>query len=267
MNYEIIDFHTHPFLTADMNICSHKEYCDMSWENTVTYMKEIGVSKICGSVIYADGPVKDSFCNNWEQIRHCNDAMLTLKERYGDFYVPGFHVHPDYVRESCDEIERMHQLGINLVGELVPYMHGWSDLSCKAFDEILDVATGYHMVISIHSPDSETELDQMDEMVKKHPKTVFVAAHPGGSKSFPRHMYRMGLSDNYYLDLSGIGIFRHGLLRHGIDEYGAERFLYGSDYPTCNAPMFIGGVLLDPLLTEKERKMIFAENAKKLLKL
>ena len=267
MTYEIIDFHTHPFLNGDMNICIHKEYCNMSSKNTIAYLKGLGISKICGSVIYTEGPAKEAFCNVWDNIRHSNDAALRIKEQYGDFYIPGFHVHPDYVKESCDEIEKMHQLGIHLIGELVPYSHGWSDLSCKGFDEILDVAGDYGMVVSIHSPGSALELDQMDEMVKKHPDITFIAAHPGNADTFARHLNRMKLSENYYLDLSGTGLFRHGLLRHGIDAFGAERFLYGSDYPVCNPAMFIGGVMLDSLITEEEKKLILAENAKRILSL
>ena len=75
----------------------------------------------------------------------------------------------------------------------------------------------------------------------------------------------MKMSENYYLDLSGTGLFRHGMLRRGIDECGVERFLFGSDFPTCNPAMFIGGVALDSLITEDEKTMILAENAKRLL--
>lgn len=141
--------------------------------------------------------------------------------------------------------------------------HGWKDYSCKEFDEILDAATQYHMVVSFHSMDE----DAMDAMVKKHPNTVFAAAHPGEYSSYIRHLNRMKMSENYYLDLSGTGLFRHGMLRRGIDECGVERFLFGSDFPICNPAMFIGGVLLDSLITEEERAMIFAGNAKRLLSL
>ena len=101
------------------------------------------------------------------------------------------------------------------------------------------------------------EEDQMDEMVQKHPNLTFVAAHPGESPAFMRHLERMNMSENYYLDLSGYGMFRHGMLRHGIDKFGAERFLFGSDYPTCNPAMYLGGVLLDGLITAEEKKKIF----------
>ena len=67
------------------------------------------------------------------------------------------------------------------------------------------------------------------------------------------------------MDLSGTGLFRQGMLRYGIDMFGAERFIFGSDYPTCNPSMFIGGIALDTLISEDEKKLIFAENAKRLL--
>ena len=260
--FEIIDFHTHPFLREETNICSHKEYCNMSAENTLKTMTELGVSKICGSVI-GDGKRIAPGGNTWSVIRSCNDEALALRELYGDFYIPGFHVHPDFVRESCEEIEHMHALGVNLIGELVPYSHGGWHYDSKGFDEILDTAGQYHMTVSFHS----MNFDEMENMVKKHPNIVFVAAHPGEYNDFMRHMEIMKLSGSYYLDLSGYGIFRHGMLRHAIDKFGAERFLYGSDYPTCNPAMYLGGVLLDSLITDREKELIFAGNAKRLLKL
>ena len=221
----------------------------------------MGISKICGSVVCRNIGQQLTYTNEWEMIDDSNRRALALKDQYGDFYIPGFHVHPGYVKESCDEIEKMSKLGVRLIGELVPYMHGWRDYSCKEFDEILDVATQHQMIVSFHSMVE----DQMDEMVKKHPHTIFVAAHPGKYQEYIRHLNRMKMSDNYYLDLSGTGLFRHGMLRRGIDEFGPERFLFGSDFPTCNPAMFLGGVILDTLITEEEKKMILAGNAKRLL--
>ena len=261
MSYEIIDFHMHPFDDEATNICNHKEYCNMSAENTVSYMKGLGISKICGSVICRNIEENVIYANEWEMIADGNRRALALKEQYGDFYIPGFHVHPGYVKESCEEIEKMSKLGVRLIGELVPYMHGWRDYSCKEFDEILDVATQHQMVISFHSIDD----DNMDEMVRKHPDTILVAAHPGEYATYSRHLKRMQMSENYYLDLSGTGLFRHGMLRHGIDEFGAERFLFGTDFPTCNPAMFLGGVILDDLITEEEKILILGGNAKRLL--
>ncbi len=258
--YEIIDFHTHPFMSNATNICAHTEYCNMNVENTKKLMNEMNVTKICGSVIGKMVKAEDGDAV-WQEIKACNDEALKLREIYGDFYIPGFHIHPDFVRESCDEIERMSCAGVKLVGELVPYFHAWSDYSCKGFSELLDVCEQYGMIVSFHSMGE----DEMDIMVKEHPNVIFVAAHPGEYNEFMRHMARMKMSDNYYLDLSGYGMFRHGMLRHAIDEFGPERFIFGSDYPTCNPAMYIGGVLIDNMITDREKEMIFFENAKRLL--
>lgn len=264
MHYEIIDFHTHPFDDVTNNICVHKNYFDITTENTITHMNALGVSRICGSVICSNiGKNPAPYENEWEAIADSNQKALKLKEYYGDFYIPGFHVHPNYVKESCDEIEKMSQLGIRLIGELVPYHHGWDDYSCKGFDEILDVAASYHMVVNFHSMND----DSMDIMSKRHPDTILVAAHPGDHITYPKQLERMRINKNYHLDLSGRGITGHGLLRRGINEFGPERFLYGSDYPVCNPAAYLGGVLLDPLITENEKKLILAGNAKRLLAL
>ena len=260
MSFEIIDFHTHPFAEPFQNICNHKDFCDMGAAQTERDMRALGVSKICGSVLRNFGKEKPS-C--WEDIRKANDDALALRDFYGDFYVPGFHVHPDYVEESCAEIERMEGLGVRLIGELVPYGHGWSDYSCENMDKILDCAQAHRMIVSFHSMGN----DEMDRMVEKHKDVVLVAAHPGEYGDFMRHMERMKKSKNYHLDLSGYGIFRHGMLRHGIDLFGAERFIYGSDFPTCNPAMYVGGVLLDFTITDSEKKLILAENARRILEL
>jgi len=257
MKFEIIDFHTHPFLTNEYNICSHKDYCEMSAQSTIDTMKGLGVTKICGSVI----SVNKKYANEWEKVKDWNEQALLLKAQYGEFYVPGFHVHPDYVEESLAEIDRMSKLGVKLMGELVPYKTGCSKYKSEGMDEIVKYATEKGMVVSFHSMQD----DDMDEFVKTHPDTKLVAAHPNEYREFMRHMERMKMSENYYLDLSGYGMFRHGMLRHAIDVAGVDKILYGSDYPTCNPAMYLGGVLLDELITDEEKKAIFAKNAKKLL--
>ena len=57
------------------------------------------------------------------------------------------------------------------------------------------------------------------------------------------------------------------MLRRTIDDLGVDRILFGSDYSTCNPAMYIGGVLMDDLVTDEEKEKIFSANAKKLLNL
>lgn len=258
MDFEIIDFHTHPFANEENNICSYRDCSDMNVDNTFSVFQQLGVSKICGSVISHNDA---KFQTHWDKIKKNNDIALDLCDYYNGFYIPGFHIHPNYIEESINEINRMHQKGINLIGELVPYFDGWDDYSSDNFSILLNEAGKHNMVVSIHSQGE----DEMDKMVKNHKDVIFVAAHPGEYSSFMRHIERMKMSENYYLDLSGYGMFRYGMLRKAIDSFGVDRILFGSDFPTCHPGMYIGGVLLDNLVTDSEKEKIFSKNAKKLL--
>lgn len=53
--------------------------------------------------------------------------------------------------------------------------------------------------------------------------------------------------ENYYLDLSGTGIFRYGLIFHGVREVGSERFLFGTNYPISNTRMYVQAVFQEPI--------------------
>ncbi|MBQ2742851.1 MAG: amidohydrolase [Oscillospiraceae bacterium] len=259
MSFEIIDFHTHPFSDVRTNICAHKDFCRMSADNTREIFASLNVTKICGSVISLSKKTA------WADIQKNNAAALKLRELYGDFYVPGFHVHPHYVDESIAEIRRMSSLRINLIGELVPYLDGWEDYSSEEFSHLLDEAAKHNMVVSLHSWDKYD--NSMDNMLQHHRDIIVVGAHPGEYPDFMRHIERMKRFENYYLDISGLGPHRYGMLRRAIDEVGADRILFGSDFPTCSPATFIGSVLLDPLLTDSEKEQIFSQNAKRLLRI
>jgi predicted TIM-barrel fold metal-dependent hydrolase len=71
---------------------------------------------------------------------------------------------------------------------------------------------------------------------------------------------------NMYLDISGTGLFRYGMLRHAIDQIGSDRIIFGSDFPVCSVGMNIAGVLAEEL-THDEFEKIFATNFAKLIDL
>lgn len=251
---EIIDFHTHPFLEPVESIAIY--------DKTYTYnaikekMTSIGINHICGSVLRRD--MESDMLKN---IRKCNAHAYELKTLLDGFYTPGIHIHPDYVKESVDEIREYNDKGINLIGELVPYMHLWKDSVSEGYYEILEEAAYRNMIVSFHTMNDE---DEMDKMVSDNPKVTFVMAHPGERDSLLRHIARMKKCDNVYLDLSGTGIFRYTMLKFLINEVGADRILFGSDYPVCNPGVYVGGVNFEDI-SDLDKEKIFSKNAIRLL--
>lgn len=254
---KIIDFHVHPFYEKTEQTCFYREKFDFDRDYFRHDIESAGISGICGSVIDFKGiKVEDGF----EAFRRLNRNALKLREEWGDFYIPGVHVHPSFVKESCEELQYMKNQGVRLVGELVPYIHDWLDYSCKSFGEILDVIGELGMIVSFHSLDN----DQMEAMIKNHPKVTFVAAHPGEKEDYLLHLERLHKYPNAYLDLSGTGLFRYGMLKYGVETVGAEKFLFGTDYPITNPYMYVQAVEFEKI-SERDKELIFYKNAERLL--
>ncbi len=252
MKYEIIDFHTHPFSVMTEMLGSHTNYINNLPEDFAVQLQRAGINKFAGSVI------TDSKEPN--AMTKCNDSALLLKKMYDDAFIPGFTVDARYVEESKREIDRAIKEGIRLIGELVPYHYSWK-YADEGFSEILDYCDGKNLVFSLHTAD---EIETMGRLAKEHPSITFVFAHPGEIGRLNSHIEIMKTTPNVYLDLSGTGLFRYGMLARLVKEVGADRILFGTDYPICNAGMYVGGVIYEEI-TEEERKMIFSSNAKRIL--
>lgn len=261
MDYEIIDFHTHPYKDVDDCTSVHKAYIKKSLDETLRIMDDNGVSKFCGTVISHAIP-KDKE-EAWKLFKKFNDDALFLKDYYKGRYIPGFHVHPEFKEESIKEIDRFHNAGVNLLGELVPWRYFYEVYSTDSMNEILDYASQKGMVLSIHP----TTFDDMDELCKNHPNLIIVGAHPNEGATFSRHIERAKKFKNYYVDLSGSGIHRYGATRRLVNEIGAEKVIFGSDYAISNLQMYVDGIVRDTLLSSEEKRLILAENTKRILKL
>ena len=262
MSLEIIDFHTHPFLTKETNICQHKDFIEMDYKYTKDLYDDLKISKICGDVTGFEYKENESV---WEYKTRLNSEALELEKLYKGFYIPGVSIHPNFVEESKKAIDLFKEKGFNLVGEIVPY-HPFDAFSIKDndnLDELLNYAEKLDMTVSFHTMDD----DEMDMLVKKHKHLKFVAAHPGDYPKFMRHLERFKMCDNYYLDLSGTGIFRYGVVERAVKVMGKERVVFGSDYPICSPSVYLGGIVLNNNLTDDEKEHILYKNAKYLLKI
>ncbi|MCD8089893.1 MAG: amidohydrolase, partial [Clostridiales bacterium] len=223
---EIIDFHTHPFTDEKYNVCFYEGIVNK--DNFRELLEKAGITKICGSVIYST--------EDFEEIKQLNREALRLGGLWGDFYVPGIHIHPKYVKESIEEIELAAEKGVKLIGELVPYYNGWHLLYDDNLREIYKAADKAEMVISIHT-DDKTDMDGLEKAVSEFKSLKFAAAHPHQKAHYYRHADMLKKYDNYFLDLSGTGLFRFGMLKTLLNETGSEKILVGAAVPIRNAKL------------------------------
>ena len=252
MSFEIIDAHMHPFLQPETMTARYD--LKVSAEDIAADLARCGISGFAGSVIRRN-------IQSFDDVRKCNEDAMTLARQYKE-YTPGIHIHPDYVRESCEELEKAHAAGVRLIGELVPYIMGWKRYTCRGALEIFSLAQELDFTLSVHPSVHE----DLDALCAAFPKMNVIVAHPGEYDNYMQHLSRMERWPNAYLDISGTGLFRNGMLKYGVDRVGAERFLFGTDYPICNPAMQVAGVEYERI-TDAQRELIFAGNVKRLLAL
>ncbi len=253
---KIIDFHTHPFILEEDNIKRYKETSDSTdaviWEDT----RRAGIDIICGAVLHVTGKT------SLENMQVSNAHALLLAREHPGKYVPGILINPNYIAESCAEIDKARAAGTYLIGESNPRRMDFKAYSDPAYIEILTYGTEKGMIVSCHS----TTEDDMTALCEAIPHMPIVYAHPGEQERVEMHIERMRTHENVYLDLSGTGLFRYGMLRHLINKVGKDRILFGTDYPICNPAMYVHGVLYEKL-TDAAYEAIFYKNAERLLKL
>ncbi len=246
----IIDCHIHPASAPSEDFRAFGQ--SGSPEDQVAALRRAGIGRACGGVILRPdaGPDYAGFA----PIKQMNDSALRLRDRLGDFYLPGFQVHPDFPQESCRELERGYAAGVRWVGELVGYLMKY-DYDRPGMAEILQAAGTLGLPVNFHCDN----LELIEALCRQAPQTNLVLAHPGDLGGFRARIDVVARHPNLYLDLSGTGLMRWGMLRHALDTAGAEKILFGTDFPICNPAMYVHCVAYEDL-TPAERRLVLADN-------
>ena len=253
----IIDFHAHPMY--DFHLSTHG--VDIDLPRFRDDLLANGITQVCGSVIYQS--IQNRPLEEYEEIiPRLNDQALACRAFFGDFYIPGIHIHPAFVELSCHELERCHAQGVRLIGELVPYMMQWKEYACRGFLEIMEYARDLNMVVSMHPSTPQDMLAFSQAM----PGLTIVWAHFSGYGQYANHMELLRRFENVHFDLSAHGADFDCTLRSAIDQVGCDRLLFGTDYPGIDPAYDIAAVHFEPL-TSAEQDAIFFKNAQRLLNL
>ena len=254
---QIIDFHTHPGTTG-----LEQFGYTFTPELFVSELKRAGITKACGSTLNLE--LLAASMHDFGAIEQLNRIAWHHHELYPDFFVPGIHIHPAHVEQSIGEIENYAQKGVRLVGELVPYLMGYDSsfttYTLPGYAELFDVCNQHNMVLSLHRPLDDNECDML---AGRYRNLSVVIAHPLCGDTYLSLLKVVKKHDNLFIDLAGTGIAAYGMLRYGIDAVGAEKILFGTDFP-INAGMYVAAVMYEKL-TDAEREAVLHKNAERIL--
>jgi predicted TIM-barrel fold metal-dependent hydrolase len=138
----------------------------------------------------------------------------------------------------------------------VPY-----EYSGNEFELLVEQTSKLDMVLDVH-----TELDEMHYIIQKFPRAtiVFPQFSDENNNIFPR-IELVAAQPNTYIDTSGDGHDRVGMLEYAVKTVGEDRILFGSDF-SMNCPATVMGRIENAFLTDEQKQKILSGNLEALLK-
>jgi predicted TIM-barrel fold metal-dependent hydrolase len=174
-------------------------------------------------------------------------------------------------------MQRCAGSGCRGLGELRPWNQGY-DLADSEEAHLLAWASGAHdlpLLFHVSEPVGHQypgkrglELSSLYRFVEGFPGVTVVAAHWGGGLPFYALMPEVKEAlDNTFFDTAASPFLYDPIIyRRVIDLVGAERILFGSDFPLLSQGRCLAQVR-EAGLHEEEQRLILGENARRLLRI
>ncbi len=258
---EIIDFHAHiyPEKIAKKAAESIGEFykIDMSGLGTAENLIK------SGSKAGITGYTVHSVAVDAAHVETINNYIASECETHPEFYGFGT-MHADY-EDKISEAERIKSLGL-LGVKLHPDTQKYNMDDPRMF-EFYDYLAENHLPVLIHCGDYRYDYShpaRLKNILRKFPNLTVIGAHFGGWSVYDLAVEYL-LDENCYLDCSSsfqmLGLKRG---RELIKMYGAERMLFGSDFPMWD-PAHELDVFLSMGFSNEEYELMLCENAKRIL--
>jgi predicted TIM-barrel fold metal-dependent hydrolase len=218
-----------------------------------------------------------SVCFGWPfaDPAHCaevNDHLISVQREHPDRLTCLATVSP--VRPGAvDELRRCAAEGLRGAGELNADAQGF-DLAGAEFDAVAAACTELAIPMVLHCsepvghdyPGKGTATPRLvAAFALRHPGLELVCAHLGGGLPFYAHMPEVAeLCRRLWFDTAaGPFLFAPTAYRAVADLCGADRLLFGSDYPLLPARRYIDA-FAQAELTTAERELVMGGNAARL---
>jgi len=276
----IVDFHTHIFPPhikrnrnkyIDNDPCFAILYSDSkaklaTADELIASMDEAGVDI---SVIVNIGWTTHELCVE------TNDYILESIARYPKRLIGFCVVQPQSYEAAIAEIERCTKGGIRGVGELRPDMQLLDFSDKEMMDPFVEIMVKHKLILLTHTSEpvghdytgkGSITPDIIYPLITSYPKLTIVCAHWGGGLPFYALMpeVRQAMSNVFFDTAASPLLYNPEIYQQVIQLVGADKILFGSDYPLLTQSRMLDEIrTLD--LPEETKDLILGGNAQKLL--
>jgi hypothetical protein len=244
-------------------------------EQLVADMDAAGLDKVVMQGIYFRHHETCVAQNNW-YIEWCC--------RYPDRLLGFATVQPLAGPRALDEVKRAVDNGLVGIGEILPYAQGHS-IRDEAFLAVAELAVSLDIPLCLHGAEpvghdypgrAVTPLQDYVWLAEQYPDLKLILAHLGGLLPFYEFNYSIRkIMRNVFYDTAAVPLlYQPQVYRAAAEAVGAEKILFGSDYPLLlyhrrsRTPDFRG--LLAEIracgLDETQLALILGENIRRLLR-
>lgn len=204
-----------------------------------------------------------------------NDYLIDVQRRYPGRFAGFASLQPRDGAASLAELTRALGAGLRGVGELMPHGQGYRLDEWSAIDPIAEalIAFGRPMVVHVSEPIGHPYPGKGDvspvaawALARRHPTLRAVFAHWGGGLPFYELMPEVAadLRQVSYDSAATTYLYRFEIFRIVTETSGADRVLFGTDYPLLRQAPFLRRVR-ELGLPESARRAILGENAARLV--
>ena len=208
--------------------------------------------------IGVDHCVIQSVATTPKQVNSINEFIArTVAAGEGRFTGLGT-LHPDSPDQAAD-VAHLVELGLKGV-KLHPDIQGFQldDPRCL---RIYDLCRQYRLPVLLHTGDDRYDNSNPNRLLpvlEAYPDLIFIGAHLAGYSIWEEACDRLSHAPNLYVDCSS-SFFRLTVdkAEELIRRWGAERVLFGTDYPMWDAQCELNTLLSMHFTEEEFRKMLW----------
>jgi len=278
----IVDFHTHilpPGLRGSRDRYLGRDTCfDLLYNDPkakIATAEEL-IANMDGEGIDVSVVLNIGWSSH-ELCRETNDYIMEAIARYPRRLVGFCAVQPLAGEKAIVELERCVRGGVKGVGELRCDTQGFDFADKDIMEAIAQVAMKHRLIILTHASEpvghsysgkGDITPGLLYRFITNYPDLTLVCAHWGGGLPFYALMPEVAkaLSNVYFDTAASPWLYRDEIFKHVTDILGAEKVLYGSDYPLMKQSKLVKSIRALSL-SEESKGMILGGNAQRLLSL
>jgi predicted TIM-barrel fold metal-dependent hydrolase len=204
-----------------------------------------------------------------------NDYLVDVQRRYSGRFACFATLQPRMGAAAVAELSRVAGAGLRGVGELMPHGQGYRLDEWPAIDPLAEalVSLGLPLVVHVSEPVGHLYPGKGDvspvaawQLARRHPALRAVFAHWGGGLPFYELMPEVAadLRQTFYDSAATTFLYRFEVFKIVSDISGAERVLFGTDFPLLRQGPFLRRVR-ELGLPEPALRSILGENAASLV--